>query len=177
MHKDIEQILIREKQIAAKTEEIGLAIARDYADCDLVLIGALKGVLPFMADLIRAIDMKLEFDFIQASSYAGTESTGVVTIKKDITVDVTGRDVIVVEDIIDTGTTLDFLKGYLLEKGAKSVEIAAMLSKPDRRKVEVDVKYVGFEIPDKFVVGYGMDYNEMYRNLPYIGILSPRVYS
>lgn len=166
---NIKEILISEDQIKNRIFELAKEIEKDYDD-EILMIGILKGSTLFMADLIRNIDKTVYMEFMQVSSYEGTESTGKINIKKDIEVDLTGKDVLVVEDIIDTGNTLGYLVENLRSRGAKSVEIVTLLSKPERRLKEIDCKYIGFEIEDKFVVGFGMDYNQRYRNLPYIGI-------
>lgn len=175
--KDFERVLITEEQIKEKVAEIGKKINKDYGDNPILLICVLKGSAPFATDLMRQLEMDVALDFMIASSYgSGATSSGHLTITKDVTLDLTGRDIIVVEDIVDTGFTLSKIKTMLLGRGAKSVKIAAMLSKPSRRTVDIDVDYIGFEIPDEFVIGYGLDYDERYRNLPFIGILSRSVY-
>lgn len=177
MHKDLEKILITEKEIEALTQGIADRINEDYKDKELILLVILKGSVVFASDLMRRLSCKVKLDFMQASSYgSGTVSTGEINIKKDCSEDVNGKNVLVVEDIIDTGNTLAALVKLLKERGA-DVEIATLLSKPSRHEADVDVKYVGVEIPDEFVVGYGMDYAENYRNLPYVGILKREVYA
>lgn len=174
--KDILTVLYSEEELAAKVEELGKQITEDYKDKDLLLLGILKGAVPFMADIMRKIDLELKYDFMDVSSYQGSTSTGEVRILKDVDESVEGKDILIVEDIIDTGNTLAYLEKVLLHRGAKSIEIVTMLSKPSRREIELDVKYNGFEIEDNFVVGYGMDYNERFRSLPYVAILDESVY-
>ncbi|MNK65371.1 Hypoxanthine-guanine phosphoribosyltransferase [compost metagenome] len=174
----IESVLLSEEQIRDRIRELGEQIAQDYAGKDVVLIGVLKGVALFFGDMMRAIDLPLEIDFMAVSSYgASTRSSGVVRILKDLDESITGRHVLILEDIIDTGLTLSYLIRTLMERRPASLEICTMLDKPARRLVEVPVKYVGFTIPDQFVVGYGLDYDQKFRNLPFVGILKPEVYS
>lgn len=173
----LERILISEQQIADKLQEMATQIDRDYRGREILLVGVLKGATMVMADLARLIHTPLEIDWMAVSSYgASTKSSGVVRILKDLDSDLGGRDVLIVEDVIDSGLTLDWLTRNLSSRGASSVEIAALLRKPEAAKVEVDVKYVGFDIPNDFVVGYGLDYAEKYRNLPFVGTLAPHVY-
>ena len=174
---DIKEVLITEEEIQNKVKELGEKITEDYRDKDLFLLGILKGAVPFMADIMRKIDLDLEYDFMDVSSYQGTRSMGEVRILKDISTSIVGKDILIVEDIIDTGTTLSYLTKVLKSRGANSIEIVTMLSKPSRRKIDLPVKYNGYEIEDHFVIGYGMDYDEKYRALPYIGILDESVYS
>jgi len=175
---DLENILLTEDQLGARLDEIAAQIDRDYAGKDLLLVGVLKGAVMVMADLARRLHSHVEMDWMAVSSYgSGTKSSGVVRILKDLDADLTGRNVLIVEDIIDSGLTLSWLLSNLRSRGPASVEIAAMLRKPDAAKTEVDVRYVGFDIPNEFVVGYGLDYAEKYRNLPFVGTLAPRVYS
>jgi hypoxanthine phosphoribosyltransferase len=174
----IESVLLSEEQIQERIRELGEQIARDYAGKDLVLIGVLKGVALFFGDMMRAIDLPIEIDFMAVSSYgASTRSSGVVRILKDLDETITGRHVLILEDIIDTGLTLSYLVRTLMERRPASLEICTMLDKPARRLVEVPVKYTGFTIPDQFVVGFGLDYDQKFRNLPFVGILKPEVYS
>ena len=178
MNKDIEKILFTEEQIAAKTKELASKITEDFRDKDFVVVTILKGGFIFSSDLVRCIDLDVNINFMVASSYADkTESSGNVKIVKDIDLDVTNRSVLIVEDIVDSGRTLSKLKKLFLERGANEVKICTILDKPSRRVAEIDIDYLGFEIPDEFVVGYGLDYAEKYRNLPYIGILKPSVYN
>ena len=178
MHQDIKEILLTEEQIAARVHELGAQITKDYAGKTILMCGILKGAVTFFPDLARCIDGPVYFDFMSCSSYgSSTTSSGVLKIRKDLDNDVKDKDVLIVEDIIDTGVTLSHLVPMLKERGARSVKLATLLSKPARRQVEVPVDYNGFEIPDAFVVGYGLDYDSRYRNLPYIGILKEEVYS
>ncbi|HTY71681.1 MAG TPA: hypoxanthine phosphoribosyltransferase [Actinomycetes bacterium] len=175
---DIERVLIEEKQIHARIAELAAQIDRDYAGRDLLLVGVLKGAVMVMADLARALHLPAQMDWMAVSSYgSGTKSSGVVRILKDLDKDITGRDVLVVEDIIDSGLTLSWLLRNLRSRAAESVEVFTLLRKPEAAKVDVTVRYVGFDIPNEFVVGYGLDYGERYRNLPFIGTLHPSVYS
>ena len=174
---EIKEVLYSEEEIKEKVKELGERIREDYKDKNLLLLGILKGCVPFMADIMRSIDLDLEYDFMDVSSYQGTRSMGEVRILKDISTNIVEKDILIVEDIIDTGVTLSYLTKLLRSRGAKSVEIVTMLSKPSRRKVDLPVKYNGYEIDDHFVIGYGMDYNERFRGLPYIGILDESVYS
>ena len=175
---DLENILLTEDQLGARLDEIAAEIDRDYAGKDLLLGGVLTGAVMVMADLARRLHSHVEMDWMAVSSYgSGTKSSGVVRILKDLDADLTGRNVLIVEDIIDSGLTLSWLLSNLRSRGPASVEIAAMLRKPDAAKTEVDVRYVGFDIPNEFVVGYGLDYAEKYRNLPFVGTLAPHVYS
>jgi len=175
--EDIEEILITEEQLKAKVKELGEMITRDYEGKDLVLIGVLKGAIMFMSDLSRAIDLPLSIDFMAVSSYgSSTKSSGIVKIIKDHDIDIEGKDVLIVEDIIDSGLTLAYLRETLLGRKPRSLKICTILDKPERREADVKVDYCGFKIPDKFVVGYGLDYAEKYRNLPFIGVLKPELY-
>ena len=177
MRNDIESILFSEEQLREKVNELGAAITRDFAGKNPLIVSVLKGSYIFMADLTRAIDTPCNIDFMVVSSYGnGTKTTGEVQIIKDIGYSIDGRDVIIVEDILDSGVTLSYLMKVLMARGAKSISLCTLLSKPERHKVKVDIDYLGFEIPDAFVVGDGLDYAEKYRNLPYIGILKPSVY-
>ena len=175
---DIGEILLTEEAIAAKVAELGRRITADYAGRPVTLVSVLKGSLPFMADLMRAIDLPLRIDLMEVSSYGGTatESSGLVRILKDLSASIADEDVLIVEDIIDTGLTLNYLIRYLRGKSPASLRICTLLDKPARRLVEIPVDYIGFEIPDRFVVGYGLDYGERYRNLRYVGVLRPEVY-
>lgn len=165
-------ILFTEEQIRERAKEIGKQIMKDYEGEEVVLVGTLRGAVVWMADMMKEVTMEnLMIDFIVASSYSGTNTTGVVKISKDLTEDVTGKHVIVVEDIVDTGITLSKVLDYILAKGAKTVEICALLNKPSRRLVDVKPKYVGFDIDNLFVIGYGLDYDQKYRNLPYVAYI------
>jgi hypoxanthine phosphoribosyltransferase len=175
---DLTEVLVTEQQIRDKLAELSRRIEADYAGRDLLLVGVLKGAVMVMADLARELKSHVTMDWMAVSSYgAGTQSSGVVKILKDLDSDLSGRDVLIVEDIIDSGLTLSWLLGNLRSRGAASIEICALLRKPDAAKVEVDVKYLGFDIPNQFVVGYGLDFAEKYRNLRDVAILAPHVYS
>ena len=177
MRNDIQEVLFSEQQLADKVAELGARISADYEDKNPLVVSVLKGSYVFMADLTRKITIPCNVDFMAVSSYgAGTKTTGEVQIIKDIGSKIDGRHLIIVEDILDSGVTLSFLMKILKARGAASIRLCTLLSKPERRKVDVPVDYLGFEIPDTFVVGYGLDYAEKYRNLPYIGILKPSVY-
>ena len=177
MRRDIERILISEEEIQKKVAEMGKKISQDLRDKDPLFVGVLKGCFIFMADLMRYVDIRCSMDFMAVSSYSGTSSTGAVKINKDLSEDIEGRHVIIVEDILDSGVTLSYLKQYLMVRKPASISIATLMDKPARRKADVYADYSCFEIPDAFVVGYGLDYNERYRNLPYIGVLKPEIYS
>lgn len=177
MHEHVESILYSEEQLRQRVKELGAQITADYAGKEPVLASVLRGSYIFMADLTRAIDLPVTVDFMAVSSYgAGTKSSGQVEIKKDLSDSIEGRDLIIVEDILDSGNTLSYLLELLRARKPASMKLCTLLDKPDRRVKEVHVDYSGFTIPDEFVVGYGLDYAEKYRNLPYIGILKPRVY-
>ncbi|MDP4088375.1 MAG: hypoxanthine phosphoribosyltransferase [Bacillota bacterium] len=174
---DLKEILLDEKRLAEKIAEMGEIISRDYEEKELVLVGVLKGSVMFMADLMKRITIPCCMDFMAVSSYgAATETTGVVRILKDLDYQIEGKHVLIVEDIIDSGVTLKYLMEYLNSRKPASLEIACLLNKPERRRVEIGVKYQGFEVPDYFLVGYGLDFAEKYRNLPCIGILKEEVY-
>src|SRR5499426_563769 len=175
---DLKQILIPADRLQARVAELAAEIDADYAGRRLLLVGVLKGAVMIMADLARAMRLPVEMDWMAVSSYgSGTRSSGVVRILKDLDTDISGRDVLVVEDIVDSGLTLSWLLSNLSSRGPASVEVCALLRKPDAIKVEVPIKYIGFEIPNNFVVGYGLDYAEKYRNLPFVGTLAPHVYA
>ena len=176
MTQDIERILLTRDEIEDKVSEVGRRITEDFRDRDPIFVGVLKGCFIFMADLMRHVDIKCSMDFMAVSSYSGTSSTGAVKINKDLSQDIEGRHVIIVEDILDSGVTLSYLKRYLMGRKPASINIVTLLDKPARRKADVFADYSCFEVPDAFVVGYGLDYNEHYRNLPYIGILKPEIY-
>ena len=177
MDKDIESILFSEEQLQECVKRIAGEITRDFHGREPVFVCVLKGSFVFFADLVRSVELRSRVDFIAASSYgSGSTTTGNVKITKDLSTNVEGMDVIVVEDIIDSGLTLSFLRKFLQQKNAASVSLVTLLDKPERRRVELKPDYVGFQIPDKFVVGYGLDYAEQYRELPYVGILKPSVY-
>jgi hypoxanthine phosphoribosyltransferase len=177
IHADVEEVLLTQEQIQARVAELGAQLTEDYAGRDPVLISVLKGSIVFLADLVRGMEIPLSIDIMEVSSYgAATESSGQVRILKDLSNPIEGRHVIVVEDIIDTGLTLNYLLRYLREKAPASLSICCLLDKPARRLTEIEIDYVGFTIPDRFVIGYGLDFGERYRNLPYVGVLRPSVY-
>lgn len=179
MHNDIEKILLSEQQIQTRIQELGEILTKEYADKNPVIIGVLKGVVVFYADMIRHIQVPCQMDFMWLSSYAGTDSTGKMLVRQDVTADIEGRHVLILEDIFDTGNSLEFTVNHLKKQNPASIKICTLLDKPERRRAGVTLKadYVGFTIPNAFVVGYGLDYNEKYRNLPYVGILKPEVYA
>ena len=177
LHDDIKEIMITEEKIHEIVDELGAKISEDYAGKEILMVVVLKGSVPFAADLMRRINVPVIMDFMQASSYgSATVSSGVINIKRDLENDVAGRHVLIVEDIVDSGNTLSALKEILEGRNATSVKICSFLSKPARREKEIEVDYIGMDVPDEFVVGYGLDYDEKYRNLPYVGILKPQVY-
>ena len=177
IHADVEEVLLTGEQVQARVAELGAQLAADYEGRDPVLVSVLKGSIIFLADLVRAMPIPLSIDLMEVSSYgASTESSGQVRILKDLSMAIDGRDVIVVEDIIDTGLTLNYLLRYLADKGPASIRICCLLDKPARRLAPIEIDYRGFTIADRFVIGYGLDYGERYRNLPYIGVLRPSVY-
>jgi hypoxanthine phosphoribosyltransferase len=175
---DVERVIVSEEELRAKVAELAALVDEDYKDRDLLLVGVLKGAIMAMADLTRAMQRHIEMDWMAVSSYgSGTKSSGVVRILKDLDRDITGRNILIVEDIVDSGLTLSWLKANLLSRGAANVDILAILRKPEAAKVDVEVKYVGFDIPSDFVVGYGLDFDEKYRNLSFIGVLAKHMYS
>ncbi|MGN0977188.1 MAG: hypoxanthine phosphoribosyltransferase [Faecousia sp.] len=178
MENDIQQILLTEEQIRTRIRELGEILTAEYADKNPVIVGVLKGVVVFYADMVRQIKVPCQMDFMWLSSYAGANSTGKMLVRQDVTADIKGRHVLILEDIYDTGNSLDFTVRHLKEKEPASIKICTLLDKPERRRpgITLEADYVGFTIPNAFVVGYGLDYNEKYRNLPYIGILKPEVY-
>ena len=178
MEKDILKVLITEEQIRQRIQELGEKLTRDYQDKDPIIVGVLKGVVVFYADMIWQIKTPCQMDFMWISSYEGTTSTGNMVVKRDIGSDIKGRHVLILEDIYDTGSSLDFTYRHLLSKEPASLKICTFLDKPERRKPGITLKpdYVGYTVPNEFVVGYGLDYNEHYRNLPYIGVLKPEAY-
>ena len=176
MQRDIEGVLISEEEIERHVAEIGKRISADFEGKDPIFVGVLKGCFIFMADLMRHVTINCSMDFMAVSSYNGTTSTGAVKINKDLSQNIEGRHLILVEDILDSGVTLNYLKNYLMVRKPASITIATLMDKPARRKADIYADYSCFEIPDAFVVGYGLDYNERYRNLPYIGVLKPYVY-
>lgn len=177
MLDDIEKVLISESELKEKVRELGSKISEDYKGKNLLLVSILKGSVIFMSDLMRSISIYCSIDFMCVSSYGrGKETSGVVKIIKDLDIPLEGYDILIVEDILDSGVTLNYLKGLLLSRNPNSIKICTLLDKPVRRQVEVIPDYVGFEVPDEFVVGYGLDYIEKYRNLPFVGVLKPKVY-
>ena len=177
MHNDIQEVLLTEQMLKDKVAELGAQITRDYADKEIFAIGILRGAVVFMADLIRAIERPVQIDFMAVSSYGmQADSSGIVRILKDLDSSITGKHVLIIEDIIDSGQTLSYLIKNLNERKPASIQLCTLMNKPERRKVDLPVKYVGFENPNEFVVGYGLDYAEKYRNLPYLGILKRSVY-
>lgn len=177
MHNDVKKILISSEEIQEKVKELGKIITKDYEGKELLLLCILKGSIVFMGDLMKNIDTYLAIEFMSVSSYGNsTTSTGNVRILKDLDMPVNGKDILIVEDIIETGLTLDYICNYLKGKGANSVEIVTLLNKPSGRKIEISPKYTGFKVGDEFVVGYGLDFKEEYRNLPYIGVLKESMY-
>ena len=178
MINDMAKILLTEEQVQAKVKELAQQLSKDYAGKDPVFVGVLKGVVIFFADLVRNVDIPCEIDFMSISSYSGTNSTGRTEIRKDLSVDIKGRHVVILEDIFDTGTSLTFTVNHLLNKEPASLAVCTFLDKPERRRPGVTLvpEYVGYTVPNEFVVGYGLDYNEHYRNLPYVGVLKPEIY-
>lgn len=176
MNDDIKKVSVSEAEIKHIVEKLGTQISKDFKDRNPLFIGLLKGCIPFMSDLLKYVDIDCTLEYMKVSSYSGTESTGVVTVKGGLP-DVAGREVILIDDILDTGRTLANVRKMLMDAGAKSVTICVLLDKPEGRKVDITPAYVGGLVPNEFVVGYGLDYNEHYRNLPYIGVLKEEVYS
>ena len=178
MRQDIKEVLVCEEQLAQKVAQLGKQISKDYAAKNLLLISVLKGSVVFMSDLMRAIDIPCRIDFLSVSSYgSGTKTSGVVKITKDLDIPLKGYDILVVEDILDSGMTLSYIWELLQARDPASIRLCTLFDKPSRRKVDIKADYVGFEVPDEFIVGYGLDYDEKYRNLPYVGILKPEVYT
>lgn len=178
MENSIQKVLISEEQLQNKVTELAAALSAEYAGKDPVFVGVLKGVVLFFSDVVKRITIPCEIDFMCVSSYSGTNSTGVMQLKKDVSTDIKGRHVVILEDIFDTGNSLDFTYNYLMSKEPASLKVVTLLDKPERRnpKVTLQADYTGFVIPNEFVVGYGLDYDEKFRNLPYIGILKPEAY-
>ncbi|CAB4337169.1 unannotated protein [freshwater metagenome] len=175
---DVERVIVTQEELQSKVSELAARVDADYKDRDLLLVGVLKGAIMAMADLTRAMQRHIDMDWMAVSSYgSGTKSSGVVRILKDLDRDITGRNILIVEDIVDSGLTLSWLRANLMSRGAATVEILAILRKPEAAKVEVTCKYVGFDIPTDFVVGYGLDFNEKYRNLSFVGVLAKHMYS
>ncbi|MEJ8737868.1 hypoxanthine phosphoribosyltransferase [Erysipelotrichaceae bacterium HCN-30851] len=178
MHSVVEKVLVSEEEIVKRSKELGKQISEDYRKTGKapLLVALLKGSVPFLAELVKHIDLDIQFDFMDVSSYEGTESIGDIKIIKDLDCSVKGIPILLVEDIVDTGRTLKEVTRLLKNKGASDVKVVSLLDKPDRRDVDIKADYVGFVIPNEFVVGYGLDYNQLYRNLPYIGVLKPEIY-
>ena len=178
MERNIQEVLLTEEQIRQRIAQLGETLTEEYKDKDPIIVGVLKGVVVFYADMIRAIKTPCQMDFMWVSSYEGTESTGSLVVKRDVSADIRGRHVLILEDIFDTGNSLDFVCKHLMAKEPASIKICTLLDKPERRKpgITLEADFVGFTIPNAFVVGYGLDFNEYYRNLPYIGILKPEAY-
>ncbi len=178
MTNDILKVLLTQEQIEARVRELGAGLTEKYKDEEPLFIGILKGSFIFMADLIRNVNLKCSMDFMAVSSYGnGTTSSGAVKINKDLNEDITGRHIVIVEDILDSGVTLNYLCGYLQNRKPASITLVTLLDKPSRRKSPVQAEFVGFQVPDEFVVGYGLDFAEKYRNLPFVGVLKPEIYS
>ena len=178
MENNIQKVLLTEEQIQTRIQELGEVLTKEYEGKNPVIVGVLKGVVVFYADMIRKIKVPCQLDFMWLSSYSGTSSTGNMTVKQDLSADIKGRHVLILEDIFDTGNSLQYTHDYLLTKEPASLKICTLLDKPERRREGITVKadYIGFTIPNEFVVGYGLDYNEQYRNLPYVGVLKPEAY-
>ena len=179
MEQNIQEILLSEEQIKSRVRELGEILSEEYRDKNPVVLGVMKGVVVFYADMIRQLTVPCQMDFMWISSYEGTGSSGSVVVKRDISTDIKGRHVLILEDIFDTGNSLSFVRDYLLTKEPASLKICTLLDKPSRRKpgITLEADYVGFTVPNAFVVGYGLDYNEYYRNLPYVGVLKPEAYT
>ena len=179
MEKDIQEVLLTEQQLQERIRQLGEVLTAEYADKNPVIVGVMKGVVVFYADMVRHINVPCQMDFMWISSYQGTTSTGKMIVKRDLSADIEGRHVLILEDIFDTGHSLNFTYHHLLAKNPASIKICTLLDKPSRRdpSVKLQADYVGFEIPNAFVVGYGLDYNEYYRNLPYVGVLKPEAYT
>ncbi len=175
MHKDIKEILLSSSEIERRVKEMAKLITADYKDKNLLLVGVLKGCFVFLSDLVKHIEIDMSVDFMMISSYEGRQSSGVVRILLDLKQSIEGKDVLIVEDIVDSGLTISYLLKSMKMRNPASVEVCTLLNKPSCRKIDIDLKYIGFNIPDKFVVGYGLDYREYYRNLPYIGVLKDEV--
>ena len=176
MEKDVKSILVSEQELKQICKCLGDQITRDYEGKNLLVVSVLKGSIMFMADLLREIKCHCQIDFLSVSSYSGTKTTGVVKFKKDLDIDPDGMDILIVEDILDSGVTLSYLSGVLMGRNANSIKICTLLDKPVNRRADIKADYIGKTIPDEFVIGYGLDYDEKYRNLPYVGILDPSVY-
>jgi len=178
MHEDVCEILITQEKLAARVAELGHQISEDYEGCNLLMVSVLKGSVVFMADLMRAISIPARIDFMAVSSYgSGSKTSGAVKIVKDLDIDVSGYDLLIVEDILDSGMTLSYLTEILESRNPRSIRLVTLLDKPERRQLPVSPDYIGFTVPDHFVIGYGLDYNEKYRGLPYVGVLKPEIYA
>lgn len=177
MNKDVLKVLVTKEEIEEICKRLGEQISKDYADKKLLLVSVLKGSIVFMSDLMRHITCDCKIDFLAVSSYSGVKTSGHVTFKKDLDLNPEGCDILIVEDILDSGLTLEYLKKVLLDRKANSIKVCTFLDKPTNHKVQIEADYVGKVVPDDFVIGYGLDYNEKYRNLPYVGVLSPEVYA
>lgn len=178
MHPDVQEILFSEEVIRSRVKELGEEISRDYTGKEIVCIGVLKGCFVFMADLVRELNLDCSIDFMAVSSYgSGTVTTGAVKIGKDISANIEDRDVLIIEDILDSGVTLSYLREFLMQRKPASIKICTLFDKPARRRADIKADYVGLVCPDEFIVGYGLDYDEKYRNLPYIGVLKPEIYA
>ncbi len=176
MDNDVSKVLVSEEELKETVKKLGAQISRDYEGKKLLLVSVLKGAVVFMSDLLREITCDCVIDFMAVSSYSGTKTTGVVKFKKDLDINPDGMDILLVEDILDSGITLEYLKNVLVDRNAASIKVCALLDKPENRRANITADYVGKVIPDEFVIGYGLDYDEKYRNLPYVGVLSPKVY-
>jgi hypoxanthine phosphoribosyltransferase len=178
MIENMEKILLSEEQLQTRIKELAEQLNKEYADKDPIFVGVLKGVVMFFGDMVKRINVPCQIDFMWISSYSGTNSSGTMTVKRDVSADIKGRHVVILEDIFDTGTSLDFTYKHLLSKEPASLKVCTLLDKPERRKPGITLQpdYTGFVIPNEFVVGYGLDFNEHYRNLPYVGVLKPEVY-
>ncbi len=176
LHKDIDHVLVSEEEITEKCKELGEILSKEYEGRKPIMVSLLKGSVPFMAELMKRMTVDLEIDFMDVSSYSGTESEGDVKIVKDLDRSIIGEDILLIEDIVDTGRTLLKVRDLLYSKGAKTVKIVSLLDKPDRRVIDIDADYTGFVIPNEFVVGFGLDFNQKYRNLPYVGVLKEELY-
>ena len=177
MHPLIKKVLVSQEEIISRSKELGEEIKKDYEGEAPLLVALLRGSVPFLSELIKHIDLDIQYDFMDVSSYEGTESVGDIRILKDLDTSIKGLNILLVEDIVDTGQTIQTVKQMLMNKGAKSVKIVTLLDKPSRRRVDIKADYIGFEIENEFVVGFGLDYEENYRNLPYVGVLKPEVYN
>lgn len=177
MHENIERVLLSQEQLHARIAELGKILSQEYEGKNPLFVGILKGVVIFYADMVRAVDIPCQFDFMSVSSYSGTETTGSLSIRMDLKTNIEGRHVVILEDILDTGLTLQRTVALLKSRNPASLKVCTLMDKPDRREVPMTADYVGFTIPNEFVVGYGLDFDEQYRNLPYVGVLKPEAYS